>query len=161
MNKLKKAQIWYTDFIIGVIIFATALVIYFEYTNAIDVTGNNILDELITDAKSISSCLLSEGSPSNWTTESVQRIGLTNGDYRINQTKLESFAEINYNSSRQILGTTYDYYFYLEEKDGTQIEISGEEGIGYPNSDADQLIQMTRFVVYNSSITKMVVEVWD
>ena len=113
------------------------------------------------DAKTISSALITQGSPSDWNQTNVEIIGLTDGSQRLVQEKLDMFVNMTYSQARTKLRTPYDFYFYLEELDGTRILVDGKEGFGTESNGADNIVTMTRVVVYNSNLINMVVHVWQ
>jgi len=176
-----KAQVWYTDFIIALLIFVIALVIYYEYTTNLSNQDKGLLDDLLGDAKTISSSLVSAGYPTNWTNTTVERIGLTNNDQRIDETKLDAFLGMTYKDSRKVFGTKYDYFVFFEDRNNDITEIGGDSekcGVGHPDADQEiegseclsinlttinpeKVVKITRLVVYDSEIVKMVVYVWQ
>ena len=81
----RKSQVWYTDFMIGLLIFVIALVMYYKFVVNLSEQDQSILNELISDSKMISSSLISGGFPENWNNGTVERIGITDNDYRIMQ----------------------------------------------------------------------------
>ncbi len=127
-----KAQAFYMDFVIAILIFGVILVIYFTYTSNLSNQDEGLLDELIADGKTISSTLLLGGFPSNWTEDSVVRMGLTNNNNIINETLLLEAINVSYNRSKQLLGTKHDFFVFFEDKDGNIIKIQGYNGIGHP-----------------------------
>ena len=159
--KNKKAQVWYTDFMIGVLIFVIVILIYYEYAHSLTQDPSDITSDLIMESKAISSSLVAPGIPSNWNQSNVQIIGLTDGNHRLNQSKLDMFANMSYSSSKTKLRTPYEYYFYLEDVDGSIIQIGGETGIGLNATDSENLVSITRVVIYNSRLINMVVHVWQ
>ena len=157
----KKAQIWYIDFMIGLMIFFIAVFIYYQYAYSFNQDPNDVLSDLVMETKTISSSLITQGSPNDWNQTNVQIIGLTDGNHRFVQNKLEIFENFSYNDSKEILRTHYDYYIQLKELNGSTILINGEEGIGLIQSNSsDHQIAITRIGVYNSRLISMVVQVW-
>lgn len=159
-KKGKKAQIWYTDFMVAVLLFVIALVIYYEYMTNISIKERSIIDELTADAKGISSSLIATGVPNNWTQSSVVRIGITDGDYRINTTKLEMFYNMSYADSYKYFGTRFDYYVFFENSSGNRINLSYVDAVGKEPVDINNLVQITRLLINGSDIVKMQVQVW-
>ncbi|MFC1753263.1 hypothetical protein ACFL96_07705 [Thermoproteota archaeon] len=155
-RKQRKAQVWYTDFFIGLLIFIVAMTGYLAYTYSDSVEEKGELSELIIDAKVIASSLISEGYPSDWNESNVTRIGLTDGDYRLMEEKLDAFNDLSYDDRADLLGTTKDYYFYIQYQNGTEFNHLGMNG-----SSAVKLVQMTRIVVYNDTFVKMVFYLWQ
>ncbi|MBW2999983.1 hypothetical protein KY339_04885 [Candidatus Woesearchaeota archaeon] len=152
----KRSQVWYTDFIIGILIFSIAVTTFFYYaTGAGEDDGSN-LNDLIIDAKVIAENLVSEGYPTDWTPATVERIGLTNGNQRIDQSKLDDFTNMTYSERKSALGTPKNYYFYLEYPNSTKFNILGQEG-----NSSNRLVQITRLAVYESQPVRMVFYLWD
>ena len=145
-SKMRRAQIWFTDFMIGVMIFGIVIFIYYNsYGNLIN-QSETLLEEMVLDSKSISSSLVSAGFPSNWDSSTVERIGLTNGDYTLNPIKLNRFLNFSYADAKRLLNTRFDYYFFLEDSNGT---ISST--FGSPPLNEDHLVQVTRLVMLVNS----------
>jgi len=157
---MKKAQIWYTDFMIAVLIFVIALVIYYEYITNLSLEDQIVIDELIADAKSISTSLVSGGNPYNWTNETVVRIGITDGNHRIDQAKIDIFSAMNYTKAHRLLGARFNYYIFFENSTNDRINITSGDAIGLVPSGYNKLIQITRILIYRHEIIKMQVQVW-
>lgn len=120
-----KAQAWYTDFSIAMLMFAVALTIYVVYTTNLSKEDISSLNDLVSEAKLVSSSLVSEGYPLDWNNDTVKRIGLTDNNQKINIVKLRSFSNLPYNYSKKILGTVYDYTLSFEDTNGTTLNIGG------------------------------------
>ncbi|MBW2965906.1 hypothetical protein KY342_02250 [Candidatus Woesearchaeota archaeon] len=157
----KKAQVWYTDFMIGVLIFVIVIFIYYEYAHSLEQNPTEITSDLMMEAKSISSSLITKGSPVDWNQSNVKIIGLTDGNQRLVQEKLDMFNNMTYQETRTKFGTPYDYYFYLEEINGNRILIDSGQGIGLEPTDHVNLVSITRVVIYNSRLISMVIQVWQ
>jgi hypothetical protein len=159
--RLKKAQVWYTDFMIGILIFVIVIFIYYGYAHSINQDPGKSISELLMDSKAITSSLVTRGSPNDWNETNVEIIGLTDGNQRIVQEKLDMFAGMNYSYMRTKLRTPYDFYFYLEDVNGSRIDLNGSLFIGENSSDYDNMVSMRRIVIYESRLAGMVVNVWD
>jgi len=72
-----KAQMWFSDFIIGLVIFTIALTIFFGYFFNIFNLQENDLNKVLDDVKIISNFIVGTGSPEDWTSNNVQIIGLS------------------------------------------------------------------------------------
>ncbi len=123
--KNKKAQIWYTDFMVGVLIFVIVIVLYYEYANNLNQDPDKLTSDLIMDAKSITSSLITEGYPTNWNQSNVQMIGLTDGNQRLVQEKIDVLAGMDYGEMKTKFRTSYEYYLFLEAVNGTRILLGG------------------------------------
>ncbi|MBN2112077.1 hypothetical protein JW707_03175 [Candidatus Woesearchaeota archaeon] len=155
MLKKKKAQVWYLDFMVGLIIFTIMVVVYYQYSGNFSGEDESDWEEMMVDSNSISSSLMSAGLPSNWTEGNVTLLGITDGKYRINETKLWQFENMSYADAKNLFRTRFDFYFFLEDANGTKHH---EAGLS-PNS-SKFLVATTRFVIYNSSINRAVIHLW-
>ena len=157
--KAKKGQIWYTDFIVALLLFMIALTIYFSITNSLLESGQG-LDEMITDLNVIGSSLISEGFPRDWNASTVEKIGFTNGNYRLNQTKLERLYAMDHEPIRLAFNTRFNLYIFLLDQNDNPLLINGEDSVGLNSTNAEQLIRASRILIYNSTIVKLVVHLW-
>ena len=166
---LTKAQVFSLDLIIGIIIFGSAILIYYKTTTNLSDQDEALLDDLLIDAKTISSSLMSQGYPYNWSKDDVVRIGISN-DNRINETKLEQFSMISYKESRKLFGTVYNYYIFFRDRNNNILRFNESlEGIGKADVNSTniqivknpkKLVKITRLVIKDSDIAKMVIYLW-
>lgn len=162
-----KSQVWSIDLTVAIIIFLTALVLFYKYSINITDMEKKEMGDFLLDGKIISSYLISKGYPEDWTTSDVTLIGLTNGNMDINPNKVESFHDLTdsvpkYQQSKKLLSTTHDYYVFFEDKNNNTLTVRGVEGIGgdYKTENPEDIIKITRFVYYNSTIIRMVLYIW-
>lgn len=138
----KKAQAWSLDVIVASIIFLIGMMILFYY--AINYSSsNNPFEELFSQASFSSQLLLLEDE------------GITT-DGKINQSKLDSFAELSYEEQKDMLGIIDDFYFTMSDLNvnGNPVEYIGK------NATAENLIKVTRIVFYENKIRELNVYVW-
>src|SRR3989344_939448 len=135
-----KAQAWYMDFAIAVLLFLFTLLAYFSYTNNIQSGDNDILDVLLTESQSISSSLVLSGYPNDWDNNTVVRIGIAD-EQRLNASKLRKFKKMDYGKSKRIFGTPYEYFTYFTGKDNSVINVNGICGAGHPLVNATYKIK--------------------
>lgn len=119
------------DFAIGLLLFTFTLAIYFSYTNNFQNEDKGKFSLMLKDAKSISSSLSLEGYPDDWLNNSVIRIGIAD-EQNVNGTKLKRLKQINYTQSRTRFATSYDYFVYFTDDNGSVLNINGVCGSGYP-----------------------------
>ena len=125
-----KAQAWYMDFAIAMLLFLFTLAVYFSYTNNIQREETYILDVLLSESQSVSSSLLSGGYPDDWNNNSVVRIGISN-EQRLNTSKLRNFKKLDYTRTKRSFGTPYEYFVYF--LGGNEVlNINGVCGVGHP-----------------------------
>lgn len=156
MAKRKKAQVWYIDFMVGLLILIMTIMIYYQYHGNLNDESEADWQEMTIDSKFISSSLMSGGYPSNWTNETVETIGLTDENYRINETKIQQFANMSYKQAKEVLRTRFNFYFSLQNSSGASVYTAGLNA-----TDQKFLVQTMRFVIYNSSISRMVLYIWS
>lgn len=166
---MKKAQFWYGDFLIAVMILMVIGLLF--ASSMIDLTSRNeILKELILDASDISSVLMSEGHGSEEWVEKKGTVGLIT-DYKFDKNKFNSFLQLNYNKQKSMLGTFNNVWVYLKDKDENIIYSNSEqilpvigisptsiEDIG--DNGAKNIVSIKRFVFYEADIYILGVVVW-
>lgn len=126
-----KAQAWYMDFAIALLLFLFTLVVYFSYTTNFQKQEKGDLDDLLAGAKSISSSLVLPGYPNSWDNATVARIGIAD-EQRVNATKVKQFYQYDYKKSKQIFATPYDFVVFFVNEKGEILNINGVCAIGYP-----------------------------
>jgi hypothetical protein len=156
---LGRGQAYYIEFVVVLCVFVVALGLFVQnVTNSMDSSGLSIISK---EARIVSDQLMSAGIPADWNFTNMQRLGLTNGLSRINETKLMMFRNMSYSSIKNNLSINSDFYFYLEHKNETRIAIGGEQGIGAEPADAKKIVKNLRLVIYNSEAVRMVVLIWQ
>jgi hypothetical protein len=126
MSKNNNAQIWFTDFVIGTLIFTFMLIVYYTYTTNISKQDSLTASDMIADLESVSTSLLLSGFPDNWDNTTVQIIGITNNNQRINESKLRNFRDLPYKKAKKILGTIYDFAIFFEDDKGNLVNLGTE-----------------------------------
>jgi len=151
----------------GITLFLIMVVIYFTFINNLSSGGadfSSLYDETII----LSDTLLSAGSPANWTANSVDEIGVTDGKYRLMQSKWRNLSTMDYSKQKLLLKTKYDYLIFFENKDENVLNINGTEYAGFSglnkdtvkNQKYEELISIKRLLIYNNTIITMVVYSW-
>jgi hypothetical protein len=150
----KKGQVAVLDLFIAVLIFgiivATVMFTWNSYNSKIDDRiehNTNLLRAYhVTD-------LLTKypGKPSNWENcfeEGATILGLAKADRIIDQNKLFSFLDMEYNLTRDKLSiNNYNFYFKLENQD-----VLYEKGLKINDSST---VAIRRIVIYNEVETNM------
>jgi len=127
--------------------------------------SKEILENLFYDGKIVTNTLLSGGSPEDWTEDNVIKIGILS-DNKINQTKLEYFynlTQTNYNNTKILFNTRYDYLFFLSENmtlGSEEIEYIGKNVLDKDNVDTYNLVKITRFTSYNGRPVTSYLYIW-
>ena len=165
----KKGQFNFIDFMLGIVIFAILLTLFFRYSSNITEKQEGITG-LVVEGRTISNDLLSEGFPSNWNSSNVVIIGITDDNNQINETKLNNLINLSYQQTRTLFRTTYHYYFLFRNQSNSAIKITPtQEGIGYPsvnssnieNINTQKLIKIERIVFFRNQMAKLVLYLWQ
>ena len=168
-------QVFYGDAFIGFAIFAVAVVAFFSLSSNSSFSERPVLDSLISNAESVSDSLITEGFPPDWTPDMVNIVGLTDGSYRVNYTKVSMLYNMSYNSTNNLFGANANYLIFFKDRDGNTLAFDRCaftntdlilqnltpyicENVTAPNST--QLVNSERLLFYNSNIVKLVVYAW-
>jgi len=127
---MKKAQVFSLDLIIAFFLFFSVLFLFFKYGQDLSKISKDKLNEMTEDINFISNSLVSKGYPDSWNAENVISIGVTDNNQKINRNKLVSFSSLNYNTSKKLLNTNYDYLIFFENKSRDKVGINGVCYIG-------------------------------
>lgn len=160
-----KAEVFSSDFTIGIAVFIIALGIYSVYYENLqnDIVSYNIRNEMQTKADSIANLLVtSNGSPKDWDYENVRILGLRDSDM-INLTKFDELKKIEYLKVKRMLGVGgYKLYIYLKNTSGTIIS-NGTDLYEYGEQLANpyQVFYVERYALarINSTLVKTVMGV--
>ncbi|MBU0666722.1 MAG: hypothetical protein KKC26_05150 [Nanoarchaeota archaeon] len=164
----KKAQLWMTDFIIGFLILSLGITFFVKF--AYDTMSEDKFLAVQKEAGMVSDFLLGEGVPSNWTNETLVRIGLYTKN-QLNKTKVLNFYNLDYNDTWTYLSTNHDYFLFFQ-KNNSVINISrcgyGNPEVSYDNCTIDlslleyeNLVKINRLVTFNKTIIELVLYLWD
>lgn len=151
-----KAQVWGYDLIIAVTIFTIGIIgVYIYATNF--ASERDSLENLFYQGKTASSMLLEEGTPPDWNPSNYQIPGLVSGG-KLNQTKINYFSLLDYDTIKKRLGLSYNYFFYVPN-----LKVSGTpvEGLGLAPENPKNLVKLERFTIYENKPVKMVMLVWN
>jgi hypothetical protein len=173
----KKAQVWLSDYTISMLLFVIAALISIKIIiNSF--SANTDFQELKTEASKISEILLSEGFPVDWVglnSTDVIRPGLLTSK-RLDELKVAQAMNntyINYTSLKFMLQTKHDFAVVFEQSNGTLMQfkslcVVGNASVSPGCSDPPvfnfrykNMVQLNRLIIYNLSITRMVVYVWN
>ena len=170
MKTKRNGQIWTLDLIAGVVVFTIVIIVYFIFTNNISSRTENNFNDMYETSLIVSDSLISSGIPQGWNSTTVEEIGLTQGNYRINTSKLYYFKQIEYSDTKALLKTKYDYIFFFMDKSDNLLALNGTSYYGKAGITKDNLnelespgtiISSTRLIIFNSSIITMEVYLWE
>jgi hypothetical protein len=165
------------DYIFGILIFSICLILYYKFIPNLEAEELNNLEEIYLDAKTISESLISPGYPSDWTNETVQRIGILSHGKTINHSKFIEFNNMvidDYNKTITKFNIHSDYIIYFTDVNDIPINITDIYKIGNPkviltgsnnldltSIEQNNLVSITRILIHNSTTIKMVTYTWQ
>ena len=142
--------------IVFVILLVFTIVFWF---NSVSSAQNSVVrNRMEFTAISISDILLkSPGEPSNWTnnTANIQMLGLATSQNVLSTAKLANFSNISYSNMKTILGVTSEFYFYVQDLNGSRLYEAGNSTLS-----GDNIVAITRFAVLNNQKVRMRVTVY-
>ncbi|MBU0757652.1 MAG: hypothetical protein KKF44_06285 [Nanoarchaeota archaeon] len=155
--KSNKAQVWYSDFILGLAIFLLIFLLALKLTTENFILARSDIDEMAFVSKYISDSLMTEGIPVYWDADDVVKIGLTNGNNELNITKLDHFSNMtdtNFEATKSLLGTKYDFIIFFKDISNNTLDLASSY-IGKPGVDEesvylqnpDELLTVSRYLV--------------
>ncbi|PIN70516.1 hypothetical protein COV93_01205 [Candidatus Woesearchaeota archaeon CG11_big_fil_rev_8_21_14_0_20_43_8] len=162
-RKNRDGQVWFLDFMVSILMFTILVATYYGYLESQTDNNEEIIESLLLDVRTATDALVSSGYPQNWTNDEVLRIGITDGDHRINQTKLDHFTAMDYNLTRKLFGTYSNYYFYIQYKNGSKkwLNNSGQYyGLNSSQPSAAYIVQSQRVLIDNRSIVVLNMHMW-
>ena len=174
---MKKAQFWYADFVIGVLVIGFIAVLFaITIVDVPEKTGQiNILSK---DAAMISNLLMSPGIDNAQWVNGQGKIGLVK-DGKVNKMWLNDYLKLveqtnpgnGYQIAKSMLGTEHDFAIYFQGKKGNVFNSKAYGGIDEPGQldklNAENIIKINRIVYFDDNndgygqVVNMVVIVWD
>ncbi len=169
------AQVFFGDALVAIMIFLLAVVAFFSLSPNASSSESRVQDALVADAESISASLMTAGSPAGWTPDNVSTIGLTDGSYRVNYSKVSMFYNISPNLTYSLFGTNANYLIFFKDNNESALAFGScafsNANVSFLNvspqkcknpilPDPDNLISIERLAFYNLQIVKLVVYVW-
>ncbi len=165
---LTKSQIWGLDAAIAFAIFMGGIIFFYKFSVDLSNSENTNINNLISSGTDITNLLLNSGYPPNWNLSNVIIIGLTDQGI-LNESKVYQFSLIEYQSTRSLLSTKYNYYVFFELLNDTQLNIGNVTGIGKSGVNSTNIlivenplnvIKIDRLVVYNATMIRMKLYIW-
>lgn len=174
---MRKAQFWYADFVIGVLVIGFIAVLFaITIVDVPEKTGQiNILSG---DAAMISNLLMSPGIDNSQWVNGQGKIGLVK-DGKVNNIWLNDFLKLveqtnpsnGYQIAKSMLGTEHDFAIYFQDKNGNVFNSKAYGGIDdlgqLGNLNAENIVRINRIVYFDDNndgygqVVNMVVIAWD
>lgn len=169
MLRENKAQTWSFDLVIGITIFIIAIIVFYLYVINFSNEREETLTSLSYDLQIVSSNLLSEGSPKNWTPDQVYIPGIVSNK-RIDETKIKDFytlVQTDYAGVKRLLNTKFDFYFFFSEKIETDtgfVDGIGKYGVNRTNiidiENPKNILKITRITIYRNKPMPLSLYLW-
>ena len=143
----RKGQLNSIDFTTAMIVFVVLVVflVTFWFVSVSHVARGIKENKMGAEAIAVSDMLVkSPGIPPHWevnSTGSTQALGLADSANVLNVGKLTEFSQIDYETSKELLGITHEYYFYIEDKWGNRLYETGNATI------EEQAVSVGRFAL--------------
>jgi hypothetical protein len=154
----KRGQAWGFDLMIASVLFISGIVIFYIYSINYPTEGRETLDQLSYEGDIISDQLFSSGSPSDWNSGNIVRIGIHDNN-KINESKLERLYNLDYQTTRILFNTKFHYF--LNFSDVMTINAKNVEGIGIKPNNQKNLIKITRYTIYQEKPVTLNLFIWE
>ncbi len=159
----KKGQMNSIDAVLALLIFAALMVFFMMFwANSIVSMKNMVVKNRFEYAAlSVSDLLVkSPGLPGKWENApgNVQEIGLAAGENALSGRKLAAFANlsgVDYANAKKLLGIDSDFFFYVEDMNGSRLYEAGNSAI-----TGDDSITITRFATLNGKNVRVRMSVY-
>lgn len=154
------------DFLTGMGIFSIVLILFVITVNTMETLEPTHVT-LLDSAVDLSNIIMTTGSPSDWDASTIQILGLTNGNYRINISKwdlAENFTQEDIASSTRVKG---DFGLFISDDndcllDGVIGDLTVNATCPYQISvDSDTLVSVRRLVIYDSKPAVLHIYAWS
>ena len=156
-----RAQIWSMDFIASITIFIlmfSVVVFSWNYINTQN-TERSLFSDMQVLGLDVSDIIVRiPGNPEDWNESNVQSIGLATRENVLNETKVEQFISMDYDTTRSLLGlSNKEFYFSVEYLNGTIVEYNGKNMTAgtYPINHTTS-VPVYRTVLFGKTLSKMV-----
>jgi hypothetical protein len=162
-----RAQAWSFDFMASVIVFFLVVSVLFfvwQYTT-IQNEDQMVFNDMENSALTITDTIIrSRGYPEDWNESSVQIIGLASEENILNETKILTFVQMDYETVKRILGIgAYDFYFQLVHLNGTQASSGGNDllaGLDPAFQSSTMVVPIERYIVFDHRVAKLRFMLW-
>lgn len=141
---VRRGQVWSLDFTLGFLLFLLTLLLVLSVL-ARNLLTDDTFDELLESSDALSSKLLGTGYPSDWR-DDVISIGLLTND-ALSMRKAERFASLaaeEYDRTKSLLDTPYDYSVIFYEPNGTILPVGTACAIGSDKMSEQKTTSMER-----------------
>ena len=163
-----KGQAWSMDFIASVTVFFMILIVLFftwEYTTFQN-TQQMVFNELENKALITTDTLIrTKGYPESWNDSNVLIIGLASEENILNETKILTFVNMDYDTIRSILGIpSYNFHFQVLNLNDTQARAQGTDLVhGYDPTlfqNSTIVIPVERYILFDHRVAKFRFILW-
>lgn len=159
---MKRAQIWSLDVLVASVIFVLGLVFFYLYTLNYTRESGDALSFIRYDAERIADDLLTAGYPQNWSAGDVVMLGISDNN-KVNEIKLvqlRNLADTNYERTRGLFATRYQWYLNFSESDDDENN-SSIAYIGKKNDSPSNLFRVQRLTIYRNKPAVLNIHLWN
>ena len=171
---MAKAQVFFTDLLISIGIFSTAVVLFLALSTNLE-PAENTFEVLVSDSNAIGDSLMSSGQPFNWNANNVIKIGLTD-NYRLNTSKVQQLMNLSPVIATSLFGTSANYAVFFQDKHNNVLNFNG---CVFTNADLtvsnitesycenftitpdNNLVSIERLIMHNFEIIKIEIRTWN
>lgn len=165
----KKGQIWTVDFITGFVLFI--IIIFVALKLIINLVPNNQYENIYREGSGLSTTLLKPGYPNSWNETTVILPGIAENN-RINLTKLSRYDNMSYGRLKTLFHLSNEYIFLFRNATSV-INISKcvrgfDIAVNTTTCEPDfstikyeNLVRFDRIVIINSTLSNMVIYLWN
>lgn len=154
----RKSQTVSIDLFMAVFVFIILLILIISSWNIyqVKIVERMAYEDIMVNAFQIADLLVkSRGYPLEWNSTNVEVIGLAASDRIISSEKLNSFFNISYSSSKELLNIErYDFYFQVKHINGTAADSYGLE------SNGTYSVSAKRYVLYENEKAIIDFKLW-
>lgn len=162
-----KAQVWSFDFMASVVVFFLVIsTLFFVWQYATIQNEDQVMfNDMESSALTITDAIIrSKGSPEDWDDSSVRTIGLASEENVLNETKILTFIQMDYNRIRSMLGIReYDFYFQVLHLNGTQARSGGMDlvtGIDPALHESVVVVPVERYILFDHRVARLRFMLW-
>jgi len=129
----RRGQIWTVDYTVGLLLFLIALVALVTVLAKTSLLKDSFSD-VLRSGDAVSEQLMGTGYPADWRSDDVLALGILTGN-ELSQRKTErllALSQEDYDVTKRLLNTQYEYAFTLSTRNGTLVPILDACVVGSP-----------------------------
>lgn len=154
LSKSSNGQTFMPDYLASLLVFALLVTIFLGIWNTVvqNQAEFNTGEQMRSRALYTTTFLVSTpGYPSDWTSDTVQIVGLAEEDHVLNSSKLDEFDDMTLEKQKELM-RTQNFLLNISNSSGT-LSLGGSDTVygTPPTSEAETVVPITRQVLVNKS----------